>query len=504
MPPASDDPVGSGTLLDLLAGADEATALRSPEPGSGLSYGELRAGVDRLAAALAGLGVEQGDRVALALPGGPEFVPLLLGTASLGAAAAPLNPAYTAAEFAFYLDDLRPRILLLPSGELAAAREAAGSAVRVVDVALGSGPLPDLGTEPSGGAERASASADDVALLLHTSGTTGRPKQVPLRHRNLLASARSMARHYGLSAADVSYALMPLFHVHGLVASALAQLAAGGTVVAPRRVAPGRFWAELVEHGVTWYSGSPTFHQMLLDRAPKRLPAGARLRFARSCSSALSAELHERAEALLEVPVLEAYGMTEASHEMAANPLPPGRRVPGSVGIATGAEVRIVDSSGAPVAGGEAGEVVVRGPGVMDGYLGDREANAKSFYGEWFRTGDQGTLADGYLRLVGRIKEIIIRGGENISPLEVEDVLLRHPAVGEAVVYGIPDAKYGQVVGAAVVARDQADADALLAHCREHLAAFKIPTVVHVVDAIPRTPTGKVQRPRMASHFGEA
>jgi acyl-CoA synthetase (AMP-forming)/AMP-acid ligase II len=203
--------------------------------------------------------------------------------------------------------------------------------------------------------------------------------------------------------------------------------------------------------------------------------------------------------------MLEAYGMTEASHEMAANPLPPARRVLGSVGIPTGTEVDIVDESGASLPPGQAGEVVIRGPGVMAGYVGDPDANARAFFGEWFRTGDQGVLEDGYLRLVGRLKEIIIRGGENISPLEVEDVLLEHPGVAQAVVYGIPDDRYGQVVGAAVVLADAAlDEDTLRRHCRERLAAFKVPVVVHVVDAIPRTPTGKVQRPRMAQHFGEA
>jgi acyl-CoA synthetase (AMP-forming)/AMP-acid ligase II len=195
--------------------------------------------------------------------------------------------------------------------------------------------------------------------------------------------------------------------------------------------------------------------------------------------------------------------MTEASHEMSANPLPPRRRIAGSVGVATGVEIGIVDARGDGVAEGESGEVVIRGPGVMSGYLANERANAESFLGEWFRTGDQGRFAGRYLMLTGRIKEIIIRGGENISPLEVEAVLLLHEAVSEAVVYGIPDAKYGQVVGAAVVPRaDVTDAD-LVSHCRQHLAGFKAPSVVHVVDSIPRTPTGKVQRPRMAAHFGE-
>jgi acyl-CoA synthetase (AMP-forming)/AMP-acid ligase II len=242
---------------------------------------------------------------------------------------------------------------------------------------------------------------------------------------------------------------------------------------------------------------------MVLESAPEQRPDGVRLRFARSCSSAMPPDLAARLERYLDAPLLEAYGMTEASHEMAANPLPPQQRVFGSVGVPTGAEIRVVDELGADVADGAAGEVVIRGPGVMDGYLANERANAEAFRDGWFRTGDQGRFDDGYLILVGRLKEIIIRGGENISPLEVEAVLLQHPAVKEAVAYGIPDAKYGQLVGAAVVAAGELSAADVVAHCKERLAAFKIPSVVHLVEKIPRTPTGKVQRQRMPAHFGE-
>jgi acyl-CoA synthetase (AMP-forming)/AMP-acid ligase II len=492
------------TLLAALAHGG-GTALVVPDDDVTLTYDELRAAVAETADGLRRLGVGAGDRVAFALPGGPEIIELLLAVASLGAGAAPLNPAYAQTEFAFYLEDLKPVLLVLPRGDLAPARAAAGDAVPVADLVIRPGQAPLLEGSEREPASTAPAGPDDVALLLHTSGTTSRPKQVPLSHRNLIASARSIARHYALGPDDVSYCAMPLFHVHGIVASTLAPFVSGGTVVAPRRVAPSRFWPALGKAGVSWYSASPTFHEMLLDGAPEEVPDGARLRFVRSCSAAIRPALAERLEGYLGVPMLEAYGMTEASHEMAANPLPPARRVLGSVGIPTGTEVDIVDDTGASLQPGQAGEVVIRGPGVMAGYVGDPDANARAFFGEWFRTGDQGVLEDGYLRLVGRLKEIIIRGGENISPLEVEDVLLEHPGVAQAVVYGIPDDRYGQVVGAAVVLADPAvDEDALRRHCRERVAAFKVPVVVHVVDAIPRTPTGKVQRPRMAQHFGEA
>lgn len=500
------DSADDSVLVNLLDSKSDTPALWAPEDERPLSYGDVSAVVDELAMRLASLGLKHDDRVALALPPGPEFIQLLLAITSLGAAAAPLNPAYGEPEFSFYLDDLRPRALLVPRGELEAARRAAKPEVALIDVTLAPGQPPSLAARErrTSRTDRIPPAPDDVALLLHTSGTTSRPKQVPLSHRNLMASARSIARHYKLSSADVSYCAMPLFHVHGLVASTLAQLTTGGAVIIPRRVVPARFWPQLAKHGATWYSASPTLHQMLLERAPARPPDGVRLRFARSCSSALTPDLAARAERYLEAPMLEAYGMTEASHEMSANPLPPGRRIAGSVGLPTGAEIQIVDDKGIPVAGESIGEVVIRGPGVMSGYLANEQANAEAYYGEWFRTGDQGRFNDGYLTLVGRIKEIIIRGGENISPLEVEAALLLYPAVAEAVVYGIPDRKYGQVVGAAVVPGAEIAESDLITHCRVHLAAFKVPTVFHVVESIPRTPTGKVQRPRMAAHFGEA
>jgi acyl-CoA synthetase (AMP-forming)/AMP-acid ligase II len=481
------------------AGVAGAPALVSPDDGLTVSRGELAERIDDLARDLAGLGVGRGDRVALALPNGPELVELVLAIGALGAAAAPLNPAYTTDELAFYLSDLEPRVLLLPEGEGAAGRAAAADAIRVLDVAAAGGrtSLPSrraAGYEPGG--------PDDVAILLHTSGTTSRPKQVPLLQRNLVASARSMTRHYRLGPDDVSYVAMPLFHIHGLVASTFAALLAGGAVVAPRRLAPRRAWQHLGEHGVSWLSAGPTIHHMLIERAER--PEGGRLRFTRSCSSALSPELMARCEEAYGVPMLEAYGMTEASHEMAANPLPPAERRPGTVGVPTGAAVRIVDRAWNDVEPGQPGEVAVSGPGLTPGYLANPEANAEAFRDGWFRTGDQGTFEGGYLRLVGRIKELIIRGGENISPGEVEEALLAHPSVADAACFGIPDEKYGEQVAVAVALSGEADERALIDHCRARLTAVKVPSVVHILPEIPRTPTGKLQRRRVAAAiYGE-
>jgi oxalate---CoA ligase len=265
----------------------------------------------------------------------------------------------------------------------------------------------------------------------------------------------------------------------------------------PRRYTSRGFWSQAREHAITWVSAGPTTHQMALDARDGDTPAS--LRFVRSCSSPLSPELMQRAEQAYGVPVVEAYGMTEASHQMTSNPLPPKRRIPGSVGIPAGAEVAILDSGGAELPAGDPGEVAVRGPGITSGYLNNPEANADAFVDGWFRTGDRGVLEDGYLYLQGRLKEMILRGGENISPYEIEDVLLAHPAVRDAVCFALEDAKYGEVVGAAVSLQAEAGESELSAHCSERLASFKVPTVIHVLDEIPRTPTGKVQRRRMAA-----
>jgi acyl-CoA synthetase (AMP-forming)/AMP-acid ligase II len=293
---------------------------------------------------------------------------------------------------------------------------------------------------------------------------------------------------------------MPLFHIHGLVASTFAAMAAGGTVVASRRFTAHRFWPQARQHGATWLSAGPTLHQMILDRADADGVPDS-LRFARSCSSPLTPALMDRAEAAYGVPVLEAYGMTEASHQMTSNPLPPAARQPGSVGVPAGAEIAIADSAGRLLTAGQPGEVVIRGPGVMSGYLSNPAANADAFVDGWFRTGDLGIIRNGYLYLEGRLKEMILRGGENIAPAEIEQALLAHPAVADAVCFGISDDKYGEVPAAAVTLSQDTPVADLIGHCRERLAAFKAPTAIYVLPEIPRTATGKVQRRRVAEHI---
>jgi acyl-CoA synthetase (AMP-forming)/AMP-acid ligase II len=487
-------------LFDLIQ-PGPSPALICPDDQFSLTHEEIASLIPELAGRLRSAGVERGDRVAIVLPNGPEIVLCLFAIALLGAVAGPLNPEYTEAEYRFYLGDLAPRFVIGAS-EPPAALLAAVDHLPVLEATLARpNARPTLLLEsrelpPASTVER--GQPDDPALLLHTSGTTSRPKQVPLLQRNLTAQAASIATHYALSEHDVSFCAMPLFHVHGLVASTLAQLSVGGAVVIPRRLIPGRFWSQAREHDMTWYSASPTPHQKLMARLDEPPPT---LRFVRSCSSALSPEMMRDVEARLGVPMVEAYGMTEATHQMTSNPLPPAERRAGSVGVSAGAAVRIVDDAGRDVPPGEPGEVAVTGPGLTPGYLGNEQANAESFFDGWFRTGDIGVLTDGYLQLKGRRKEMINRGGENISPYEVEAVLLAHPLVADAVAFSVPDTKYGERVAAAVVLGGEVSAEELKRHVRESLAAFKVPDSIYPLREIPRTPTGKVQRSRMAAHL---
>jgi acyl-CoA synthetase (AMP-forming)/AMP-acid ligase II len=495
-----------GTLVDLFKSIPaEDTAVIVPEQNLRVSYGSLRNQVEAVSASLVAAGVSRGDRVGIAVPNSLSTIVSFLA-ASMAGTAAPLNPAYKEEEFRFYLDDTAARVLILPPEGLEEARKAAGDTVKILTVSMDAGGVVSL-RDLKGGRTPPAPAFDDVALILHTSGSTGRPKRVPLTHANLFISTGNVARTYALTPDDVSLCVMPLFHVHGLVASTLATLASGGAVVVPAKFNPLSFWRTARDTGATWYSAVPTIHQLLLARAEAggSRPAGAeKLRFIRSCSASLPPQVMHDLEAAFGAPVLEAYGMTEASHQMSSNPLPPSERKAGSVGRGTGVDISIMDAEGRHLKTDERGEVVIKGANVIRGYENNPEANATSFSDGWFRTGDQGFLdADGYLTLTGRIKELINRGGEKISPREIDEVLLAHPAVSEAVSFGVPHPTWGEEVAAAVVVSQSITEAELLAYCKERLADFKRPKQIHLTDAIPRTATGKIQRRIVAQAFSK-
>jgi acyl-CoA synthetase (AMP-forming)/AMP-acid ligase II len=489
------------TLLDVLHFADSHTAIVVPELGIHVTYDSLRQQVLTMANALASAGIRRGDAVAIALPNGlPAIVSFL--AASIAGTAAPLNPAYPYEEFHFFLGDTNARILLCPPVGAEFVRTAAKDRnVPVFSVEMNEHGDVSMVGAPSGATATAPA-PDDIALVLHTSGSTGRPKRVPLRHFNLAVSSANIANTYALTEEDVALCIMPLFHIHGLIGSTMATLLTGGTVVVPTKFNALSFWRTVRENRVTWYSGVPTMHQLLLARAQHKPAEADTLRFIRSCSAPLSAELIHKIEGLFGVPFVEAYGMTEAAHQMTSNPLPPRHRKAGSVGVGIGLRISIMDAEGNHLGTNHRGEIAIQGANVFRGYENNTEANARAFVNGWFRTGDQGFLdSDCYLHLTGRIKDIIIRGGENIAPHEVDEILLRHPAVAAVVTFGCMHPTLGEEVAAAVVLHERhgATESELIQHCRKQLAEYKCPKKIYLVESIPTTATGKIRRRAVAA-----
>jgi acyl-CoA synthetase (AMP-forming)/AMP-acid ligase II len=503
----------AATIRALLArGDDDAVAIAAPSAVP-LTYQGLREQVDETAAALGAAGVSRSDRVAIVLPNGPEMAAAFLSIAA-GATSAPLNPQYRAEEFEFYLTDLAAKVLVVGSDAPPAAMDVAaklGVPVIVLE------PTPEEGAGryrlgASAAPKRAPASdgpaaPSDIALVLHTSGTTSRPKIVPLTHANVCTSARNVSGTLALTPADRGLVIMPLFHIHGLVAGVLAPLLAGGSVFCAPGFNPLRFFGWVSEARPTWYTAVPTMHQAILARAGhnSEVIAANPLRFIRSSSSSLPPQVLAELEATFATRVIESYGMTEAAHQMTSNLLAPGERKPGTVGVASGPEVAIMDEAGQILRRGRTGEIVIRGDNVTLGYENNPKANAEAFAHGWFRTGDQGMMdADGFLTITGRLKEIINRGGEKISPREVDEVLMDHPAVLQVVTFAIPHDKLGEEVGAAVVLREGQSVGEreLRDYVATRLAAFKAPRKVIFLDEIPKGPTGKLQRIGLARKLG--
>ncbi|KAJ3689311.1 hypothetical protein LUZ61_018475 [Rhynchospora tenuis] len=485
-----------------------------------VSHSRLQELIDHAASVLRSAGVSPGDVVALTFPNSIELVIMFLAVIRARAVAAPLNAAYTKDEFEFYLSDSESKILLtdLQGNESAqAAASKLGVSHVTVNLADPTGPVKISVPKLNGDAahdlvQDFSNDPSDVALFLHTSGTTSRPKGVPLTQGNLAASVQNIMSVYRLTDSDSTVIVLPLFHVHGLLAGLLSSLSAGGSVTLPAqgRFSASTFWADMRASNATWYTAVPTVHQILLDRHTSKPEQEGypELRFIRSCSASLAPAILERLESSFNAPVLEAYAMTEASHLMTSNPLPKdGPHKPGSVGKPVGQELAVLDEKGVSQPAGVAGEVCIRGPNVTKGYKNNPTANEAAFMFEWFHTGDLGYLdEDGYLHLVGRIKELINRGGEKISPIEVDAVLLAHPDIAQAVAFGVPDPKYGEEINCAVIPRDGAGLteDEVTAYCKKNLASFKVPKRIFMTDSLPKTATGKIQRRIVAQHFVES
>jgi acyl-CoA synthetase (AMP-forming)/AMP-acid ligase II len=502
----------SSTLRQLMAtGAGSKPALGASATPD-LTYGGLRSLIERTISALNQSGVGRGDRIAIVLPNGPEMATAFIAIAS-GMTAAPLNPGYKTAEFEFYLSDVKAKALVVEQGSTSPAVEVARQ-LGIALITLAPEPAQGAGwfrlsCETSlGNCTAGFAEQDEVALILHTSGTTSRPKIVPLSQRNISVSAGNIAETLALTDHDCGLNIMPLFHIHGLMAGLLAPLSVGGRVFCTPGFNALRFFSWMDEAKPTWYTAVPTMHQAILMRAANNREIIARnpLRFARSSSSSMPPQVIAEVRNTFNTPLIEAYGMTEAAHQMASNPLN-GVQKPGAVGIAAGPEVAIMDDHGELLKPGEIGEIVIRGENVTRGYENNPAANAGAFTNGWFRTGDQGVMdEDRYVRLTGRLKEIINRGGEKISPREVDEILMDHPAVRQVVVFAMPHEKLGEEVAAAIVLRDGmiASEKELREFCAQRLVAFKVPRKIVFLEQIPLGATGKLQRIGLAEKLGLA
>ena len=503
-------------LSTSFSETSDSTAVIVPgSPPLEVSYKKLTADILSFQSQLADIGIDKGDAVSIALPNSYTFIVSFLASSYQRAIAAPLNLAYKQDEFEFYIDDLSSALALVPRGSY----EKEGPAVKAArkyqaaiaecyfdgqEVVLD---VKEVGKLKGRKLKTVSqAEPEDVALVLHTSGTTGRPKAVPLSHKNLTRTMRNIKATYELSPKDRTMLVMPLFHVHGLLAGFLAPLLSGGSVVVPGAFSAKQFWLDFNTHKANWYTAVPTIHQILLKNPPPNPKPS--IRFIRSCSSPLSPKVFHELEKAFNAPVLEAYAMTEAAHQMTSNPLPhKGKRQPGSVGIGQGVEVAILDQSGKEVPLGSEAEICIRGENVTRGYINNDKANKESFTADgFFRTGDQGKMdKEGYVIITGRIKELINRGGEKISPIELDNVIAQHPAVAEAVSFAIPSEMYGQEVGVVAVAKDgrTVNEKSIIDFVASKTAKFKVPKRVWIRKEIPKTATGKIQRRKVADNMLE-
>lgn len=493
-------------LIQLLARqAGASAALLGPDQPV-CDFASLRALAERTDHGLLAAGVPRRARVATALKNGPECAAAFLALGCRGAVA-PLNPALTEAEFGYVLADLQPGILLVDTDEeTSAVRAAKGHGIAIgrierkqdgrageFDLRIPMRQAVSPGAFPSD---------DDEILLLHTSGTTSRPKLVPIRQAALCESARSVAQSLGLSAQDASLNVMPLFHVHGLVASLTGALSAGGSVWCSPGFSALHFWRWLEESGATWYSAVPSMHQAILSRQPDGGAARHGLRVIRSCSAPLLDATWIELERAFGVPVVQAYGMTEAAHQVSCSRVGDSETSRGTVGRSTGPEIVVVDENGDAVEQGREGEVALRGATMLREYLSPPGANESAFRRGLFLTGDLGVIdANGNLRLLGRRKEMINCGGEKISPYEIEEALSALHFVEQSAAFPVPHPLLGEEPGAVLVCAPGHVFDASAVRCElsRQLSSRKVPRRFWVVEKIPTGPTGKVQRSRMAS-----
>ena len=495
------------TIRNMINQQNDDLIFLTSEKNEKLSYGEFKIFNEKISRQLAATNIINSDRAAIVLPNGPLMASSFLSISSY-MSAAPLNPSYKQEEFEFYLDDLKPKFLLVePNSKSLAVIAAKNLNIPVFEMKISH-------NQPLGTFELFDKETDykkpndyDEALVLHTSGTTSRPKIVPLSNLNIFTSAVNISKSLKLTADDHCLNIMPLFHIHGLIAVLSASAKVGASVCASNGFNALKFLDLAETQNITWYSGVPTMHQAILLRAQKNSDKAKKLnlRFIRSSSASLPPAIFEQLNDIFETPVIEAYGMTEATHQMASNPLPPAIQKPGLVGMPAGPEICIMNDKNEKLSQGEIGEICIKGDNVTNGYENNPEANKQSFVNDWFRTGDEGFFdEDGYLKISGRLKEIINKGGEKISPLEVDNILMDFPPIDQALCFGYKDKMLGEDIAVAIKLKENKSCteDDIKSYANEKLAKFKIPKKIFIVEDIPKGATGKLQRIGLAKKFG--
>ncbi len=479
------------------------TSVESPP----LSYRDLNILINNISRQLSANGISNKDRAAIVLPNGPYMATSFLAISSY-MSAAPLNPNYKVEEFEFYLSDLKPKLLIIDHNSKNPAVDVANKLkIPVCEIKKQKDAPSGFFNLFENNKDFNLPKEDDEALVLHTSGTTSRPKIVPLSNKNIFASSINISSSLELTEKDHCLNIMPLFHIHGLIAILASSMKVGASVCASGGFNALKFLELAKSEKITWYSGVPTMHQAILMRADKNLELAKnlKLRFLRSSSASLPPTVFEKLNSVFECPVIEAYGMTEATHQMTSNPLPPYKQKPGFVGIPAGPEVCIMNKDDKVLNQGKEGEVCIKGSNVTLGYENNPEENKKSFSNGWFRTGDQGYFdKDGYLKISGRLKEIINKGGEKISPLEVDNILMDHPLIEQAVCFGYEDKMLGEEIAAAIIIKEGENCSEtdVKNYAEEKLSKYKIPKKIFFVSEIPKGATGKLQRNVLAKNFG--
>ena len=502
------------TLYNLILSINKNNIFIQAPDESDITYRELLQYIDNTFNQLSSLNIKKEDRIAIALENGSAMASTFIAIAS-NYTSCPLNPSFTKEEFKFYYDDLKVKAVIIEENRLIKAREAAEELnIKIINLKKKTASnFIKLNIEINNTNKTyfPNSNEDDIAMILHTSGTTSRPKMVPLSHKNLMASAKNISTTLNLNKNDKCLNIMPMFHIHGLIAAILAPIYQSGSIITPSGFDALKFFRWVEEYKPTWYTAVPTMHQAILSRAPRNIDIiqNNPLKFIRSSSASLPSIVMENLERVFNTCVIESYGMTEAAHQMTSNPLPPRKRKSGTVGLAAGPDVALLykneiinnDQNNRNITG----HIIIKGENVTNGYINNPKANAESFTNGWFLTGDEGMFDDdGYLKITGRLKEIINRGGEKISPKEIDEILMDNENIQQAVAFSVPHEKLGEDLFAAVVLKENktTNEDELKDYCKNRLTKFKIPRKILIIQEIPKGPTGKLQRIGLAEKLG--